>query len=86
MKIREHATKAAEDIATLLDNQPTSAQITEIANLIEKEIVTHVMEARNRSAQAAMDHSEHDSDIAHQISKAIHRENELLMSNLSSLR
>jgi len=86
MKLRKHSKKVAEQIAATLKIDFNEEQRLDIINIIEKELINTVLEARNNCAKAALSTDTPHTDLAHEISRRIHRANEVLITNLKSMR
>jgi hypothetical protein len=86
MKLRDHADQAAKDVFGKLGMSPSDEQAQEVGDIIEKAVIEAVVETRNRCANAAMQRSEAEKDLAHKIAQEIRQSSEVLIANLSSLR
>ncbi|RKZ37936.1 MAG: hypothetical protein DRQ37_00665 [Gammaproteobacteria bacterium] len=86
MKLRKHSKKVAGQIASALRLDFNAEQRLDIINIIEKELINVVLEARNNCAKAALSTKTPHTDLAHEISRRIQRANEVLITNLKSMR
>ena len=64
-----------------------SADHTErVSKVIENAVIRGMLEGQHRAVDACREVGEADRDTAHKIATAIRRKNDLLITNLSSLR
>ena len=86
MKLKEHASKAAENVFGILGASPTEEQARDISAAIEKAVIGAVLEEASRCAEVAKACCSTDRNMAHKITEEIRRANQVLIANLSSLR
>ncbi len=86
MKLTEHAQKAAEDVLNLLGATPDDQQSKNVSAAIEKAVIAAVLEEASRCANVARACCANDRDMAHKIETEIRRANDILITNLSSMR
>jgi len=64
-----------------------SAEHTErVSKVIEAAVIRGMLEGQHRAVDACREVGEEEQDTAHKIAAAIRRKNDLLITNLSSLR
>jgi len=85
-RLRTIAEDAAKGINTLLTAPLTKEQTAATENLIEKAVISALLEGQHRAVDAALHCPEADQDMAHKIATAIRLKNDALIVNLSSLR
>jgi len=83
--LRERAEAATQEVQSILgvsgEDHPK-----EIADAIEKTIISALLEERHRCADVAMRCCEEDQDKAHKLSEEIRRVNTALAANLGAMR
>lgn len=85
-RLRTIAEDATKGINALLTTRLTKEQTAAIENLIEKAVISALLEGQHRAVDAALHCPEADQDMAHKIATAIRLKNDALIVNLSSLR
>ena len=86
MSLRIHADSVADKVCELIGCTLSHDEKTKLLDIIEKELIAVALETRNKSADVALDKSEAEQDMAHEISREIRRNDDVLIANLSSLR
>lgn len=80
------ATEAAEAIGAVLDGPISSEQSAQIKAIIEKAVISGLLEGQHGAVDAALNCPDADQDIAHKIATAIRQRNDALIANLCALR
>ena len=86
MTLRIDAETTANEICELVGCNLDHDQKTKLLDIIEKALISVALETRNKSADVALQKSQVELDLAHEISREIRRSDEVLIANLSSMR
>ena len=86
MNITERVHSATEAIFAVLQTAPSDGQRREVARIVQQAVINSMLEEAERSSNVAMTCCSADLDLAHKIADGIHRDYEVLIANLSSLR
>lgn len=85
-RVREIAEEATTEIDGLLRDKLSSEQWDHVENIIERTVIKALLEGQNRAVDATLQYPFAEQDIAHKVAAAIRKKNELLITNLSSMR
>lgn len=85
-KLKSIADEATDGINNLLTHPLTGEQSAQVSGIIEKAVIHALLEGQHRAVDAAKRCANHDEEEARRYSDAIRRENDVLISTLSSLR
>lgn len=85
-RLHDIAEQATKDINALLETPLTAEQSVAVADIVEKAVISALLEGQHRAVDAALQCPEADQDMAHKIATAIRLKNDALIVNLSSLR
>ena len=86
MTIRAVSEKTAQAILGKLEVTPSEARTKEIVSLIEQAMIDALVEANQRSTEAAQKCCSADRDMAHKIAAELERSHQALIANLSGMR
>ncbi len=86
MTINDLAAKAVEEIAKVLDVQPSDARAKSVDDIVQQAIINAVLEERRRCATVATTVCTANQDLAHTILAEIRADEAALIANLSALR
>ena len=85
-RLRTISHEATRGINDLLGGQLTDDQSAKIDKIVEAAVIKGLLEGQHRAVDAALRCPEADQDMAHKIANEIRRQNDLLITNLTSLR
>lgn len=86
MSISERSDATADAIFAALQLTPTEAQARGVRELIEQALVNATLEAGEHATQAVVACCSPDLDLAHKMSEEIRRRQQVIVTNLSSMR
>lgn len=86
MTIRAVSEKTAQAILGKLEVTPSEARTKEVVSLIEQAMIDTLVEANQRSTEAARKCCSADLDMAHKIAAELERSHQALIANLSGMR
>ena len=86
MTINDLAAKAVEEIAKVLDVQPSDARAKSVDDIVQQAIINAVLEERRRCATVATNVCTADQGLGHKIQAEIRADEAVLIANLSALR
>ncbi len=70
-----------------LDDSFTQEHVQKVSKIVESAVIRGMLEGQHRAVDTCREEAgEAELDIAHRIAAAIRRKNDLLITNLSSLR
>ena len=86
MNISENAKSTSEAVCALLGVTPDKDQIEGVNQVIERSLINAVLGEAERYTHVIMKCCSADQDTAHKLTDEIRRSNDVLVTNLSSLR
>lgn len=85
-KLNRIVDDAAESIRTTIAKPLSEDQESTVRAEIERAVIRSLLEGQNRAVDACLQYPEADWDMAHKLASTIRAKNDVLISNLSSMR